>query len=205
MCFARSSPTDRTTDTATIRRWRSESLHGLLKVDDFTTARTQQGESLAKSLYAALSQMLAGSEVEVHEDGWQELHKQVVLPAIDLATATRLSMSDYHLEWQLYPRTKDKVSIIYHGEIQNYHLVDNATHKIVRPDSVLKIADDGRVGTELLVVSPALLRKKDADRTVVICKPTVLIDLDEPMGKRSKPKRALGWATGWLGGDVDVD
>ena len=188
-------------DAATIRRWRSEALHGLLKVDDFVVARIQQGEALAKSLYSALARMLCGADVDVHEDGWEELHKQVVLPAIELATAMRLSMTNYQMVPRLFNRAPDKATSIYHSEIQHYQLIDNATHKIVRPDSELKIANDGRVGVELLVVSPALLRRKDEDQRTIICKPAVLVSLDEPMGKRSKQKKALGWAPSWLGGD----
>ena len=141
---------------------------------------------LARSLYSALAHLLHGPDVMVPEDGWEKLHKQVVLPAIEIATAMRVSMTDYQLETRLFKKAPEKANAIYHNEIQHYQLVDNATHKIVRPDSTLKTADDGRIGEELLVVSPALLRKKDENHRAIICKPTILIKLDEPMGKRSK-------------------
>ena len=55
----------------------------------------------------------------------------------------------------------------------------------------------------MLVVSPALVRnQRDGNGRVMVCKPTVLIKLDEPMGKRSRGIRALGaWTPSWLGGD----
>lgn len=81
------------------------------------------------------------------------------------------------------------------------------THKVMRPDSILKVTDDGRIGEEMLVVSPALVRaQKDGKGKVMVCKPTVLVKLDEPMGKRSRGIRALGaWTPSWLAGDDGVE
>lgn len=83
-------------------------------------------------------------------------------------------------------------------------MVDITTHKIIRPDSMLKIADDGRIGEEMLVISPALVRdQQEGKGRVLVCKPSVLVKLDEPMGKRGRGGiRALGaWTPSWLGGD----
>ena len=86
-------------------------------------------------------------------------------------------------------------------------MIDLTTAKVIRPDSVLKIAEDGRIGEEMLVVSPALVRdQKDGPAKVMVCKPTVLVRLDEPMGRRSRGIRALGaWTPSWLGGDDGVE
>lgn len=190
----------------TLRRWRSEALHGLLKVDDFATARNEQGNALAKALYSALAHMLGGADITVPEEGWKELHKQIVLPAIELATAIRVSMVDYHFAVRLFNKAAEKQHTIYHNEIPHYQLVDNATHKVVRPDSVLKIAEDGRIGEELLVVSPALMRKKDEDHRAIICRPTILLKLDQPMEKRSKGVKDFGsFVSSFLSGDGGVD
>lgn len=82
-------------------------------------------------------------------------------------------------------------------------MIDIMTHKVIRPDSVLKVAEDGKIGEEMLIVSPALLRvQKDGKGKVLICKPTILVKLDEPMGKRSRGIKALGsWTPSWFGGD----
>jgi hypothetical protein len=82
-------------------------------------------------------------------------------------------------------------------------MIDIMSHKIIRPDSMLKVAEDGRIGEEKLVVSPALLRvHQDRKGKVLICKPTILLELDEPMGKRSRGIRTLGaWTPSWFGGD----
>lgn len=174
----------------------------MLKVDDFAAARSEQGNALAKCLYSALAHMLGGPDVTVHEEGWMELHKQVVLPAIELGTAIRVSMVDYHFVTRLFNKAPNKQGTIYQNEIQHYQLVDNATHKIIRPDSALKIGEAGRIGDEMLVVSPALLRRRDGDHRAIITRPTVLVKLDQPMEKRGRGVKGFGsFVSSFLGGD----
>ena len=187
-----------------LRKWRSEALHGLLKSDGFVAARAEQSEVVAKSLYSALAHMLGGTDVTVPEEGWKDLHKQVVLPAVSLSTAIRVSMEDYHFVPRLFCKAPETANIIYHNEIQHYQLIDNGTHKIIKPDSSLKINEDGRIGNKLLIVSPALLRKKDSDHSVIISKPTILIKLDQPMEKCNKGVKGLGsFVSSFLGGEDD--
>ena len=80
-------------------------------------------------------------------------------------------------------------------------MIDIVTQKILRPDSALKVREDGRIGDEMLVVVPALLRAHgDAKGGVLICKPVVLVKLDEPMGRRNRGIKALGaWTPSWFG------
>ena len=88
-------------------------------------------------------------------------------------------------------------------------MMDLATHKVIRPDSVVKVGPDGRIGDEVLVVAPALVRASRTERgvgKVVVCKATVLVRLDEPMGKRARGIKALGaWTPSWFGGDEGVE
>lgn len=72
---------------------------------------------------------------------------------------------------------------------------------------MLKIAEDGQIGEEMLVVSPAVVREqRDGKGMVMVCKPTMLVRLDEPMGKRGRGIKALGaWTPSWLGGDDGVE
>lgn len=82
-----------------------------------------------------------------------------------------------------------------------------ATNKVIRPDSVLKVAEDGRIGEEMLIVQPSLLKAPAKEGgngggggNVTLVKPTVLVKLDEPMGKRSRGIKALGeWTGSWFG------
>ena len=73
-------------------------------------------------------------------------------------------------------------------------MIDIATHKVLRPDtSVLKVAENGRIGEEVFVIAPALVRhQKVRNGKVLVCKSTVLVKLDEPMAKRGRGIQALG-------------
>ncbi len=85
-------------------------------------------------------------------------------------------------------------------EVQRCDMMDISSHKIVRPDSALKVGDNGRIGDQMLVVQPALIRsQKDGGPSVVLCKPTMLVRLDEPMGRRNKGIKSLA---SWFGGDA---
>ena len=119
---------------------------------------------------------------------------------------------------------------VYYSAIQRACMVDMATNKVIRPDSVLKVAEDGRIGEEMLIVQPSLLKAPSKEGggggggggaggvsggggggsggggggsvgNITLVKPTVLVKLDEPMGKRSRGIKALGeWTGSWFGG-----
>lgn len=130
------------------------------------------------------------------------------MPAVHLATNMRFSTSLYRIITHL-PRIASSSSaqhdnhIIYYPDIQRYTMIDVATQKVLRPDSVLKIADDGRIGEHVMVVQPLLLRmQKDSAAGVALAKPAVAVKLDEPMAKRTKGVgKVAGWASSWFGGE----
>ena len=93
---------------------------------------------------------------------------------------------------------------IYHPDIQRYTILDVATQKVLRQDSVLKVAEDGRIGEMVMVVQPLLLRmQRDSHGGIALCKATVAVKLDEPMAKRAKGVRALGALSSWFGGEQE--
>lgn len=80
-------------------------------------------------------------------------------------------------------------------------MMDNATHKIIRTDSNIRVAEDGRIGEEMFVVAPGMVRAGEGEK-MVLTKPIVLVKLDEPMGKKvGRGMKALGaWTPSWLSG-----
>lgn len=89
---------------------------------------------------------------------------------------------------------------IYISAIQKASLVDIATNKILRPDSILKVNEEGRIGEEMLIVTPSLLRtEKEKGTSHLLVKPSVLVKLDEPMGRRGRMKGLGEWAGSWFG------
>ena len=188
-------------DDKTLQNWRSETLRGLLKMDSFIEEQTRQAKLAAQSLSSALSTLISDPSSDTSSPS--EVFSQIIQPAITLATALRLSTTDYRLVFHPFIRDPSKATTAYNYEIQNSSMIDLMTHKIIRPDSVLKVADDGRLGEEMLVVSPAVGRDPgEGTGMVMVCKPTVLVKLDERMGRRGRGIKALGaWTPSWLGGD----
>lgn len=107
-------------------------------------------------------------------------------------------------------------------------MLDCATQKVVRGDSAVKVAEDGsgRIGEEMFVVSPGLMKGRvggreylggngsghesseggsaGSERTVLV-RPTMLVRLDEPMGRKKGGGGGGGGGGGlklptWLGG-----
>lgn len=159
----------------------------------------------AKVFSQALSSMLS-TILSITKSDTGILQNQVVKPAINLANAIRVSTTDYQLFSHLFARHPGHPYAIGRNEIQHHQMIDNATQKIIRPDSNVKIADDGKIGEEMFAVSPGLVRshREGADR-VVLCKPTILVKLDEPMGKRGRGAKALSsWTPSWFGGGGEV-
>lgn len=127
------------------------------------------------------------------------------MPAVHLATNMRFSTSCYRIIPQLPRNSTGQDKVIYHPDIQRYTVLDVTTQKPLRHDSVLKVAEDGRIGEHVMVIQPLLLRmQKDSNGGIALCKPIVAIKLDEPMAKRTKGVKAFaGWTSGWFGGEME--
>ncbi|MCJ1467089.1 hypothetical protein MMC07_005711 [Pseudocyphellaria aurata] len=185
-------------DAVTIRHWRSETLRGLSQMVDFNEEQRAQACSLATSLYKALSCLLPDSGTKT--DGWKDLLDHVIVPAIQVSISMRISTTTYRLTSRMAGKPPDQASIMYAHELQRCQMVDVASHKIIRSDSALKVAGDGRIGEQMLVLQPALLRyQKEGGNTLVLCKPIVLVKLDEPMGRKNKGMRKL---QSWFGAEA---
>ena len=208
-------------DTLTIHRWRSETLSALLQMPDFTAEQDRLSLAFSQSLIATLATLLHPSSP------LDDLHTRITLPAIRLSntlrTAATATISTYDFFNHLFARSNAQPFAVFRNEVAHYQLVDVATQKFVKGDSNVRVREsDGRIGEEMFVVSPGMVRSVEADgdeerrergrrkeRTVLV-KPVVLVKLDEPMGKRGKGpgvglNRALGaWTGGWFGGGGSV-
>ncbi|MDI1489566.1 MAG: hypothetical protein OHK93_000763 [Ramalina farinacea] len=204
-------------DTLTIHRWRSETLSALLQMPDFTAEQDRLSLAFSQSLIAVLATLLHPNSP------LDDLHTRITLPAIRLSntlrTAATATISTYDFFNHQFARSNAQPFAVFRNEIAHYQMVDVATQKFVKGDSNVRVREsDGRIGEEMFVVSPGMVRSVEAggeeerrergrrkERTVLV-KPVVLVKLDEPMGKRGKGpgvglNRALGaWTGGWFGG-----
>lgn len=181
----------------TVRHWRSETLKAILQLDEFRDEQRMQAVHISQSLHKSLSYLLP--EFEGKKEGWKELHDQLVFPAVQASVSIRLSTTNYRITSRIMK--SDQNTAVYVYEVPSYEMMDIMSHKIIRPDSIIKVADDGRIGEQILVIQPALLRdQKEGNGSVLLCKPTVLIRLDEPMGRRNRS--AIKGITSWLKGET---
>lgn len=172
-------------------------MRGLSELAAFKEEQRTQTISSAKALYAALSYLLPDAETK--KEGWKELLDQIIRPAVQVSTSMCMSTATYRTTTRMAGKHPDQASIMYAHELQRCHMKDIASHKIIRPDSALKVAEDGRIGELMLVLQPALLRsQREGGSNLVLCKPSMLVRLDEPMGRRNKGMRAL---QSWFGGE----
>lgn len=166
---------------------------------EFSDGQESQAIAISHSMHKILSFLLP--TIERKEEGWKQLYDQLVIPAIHTAMSIRLSTTNYRIVSPI-AKSSDHAKVIYINEIQRYELIDIMSQKIIRADSNLKVAEDGRIGEQVLVIQQALLRdQKDGGASVLLCKPTVLVRLDEPMGRRNRgTMRALqSWFKGESG------
>lgn len=181
----------------TIRHWRSETLNAILHLDDFRDEQRRQAIAISQLLQESLSHLLP--EMEGKKEGWKELYDHLIAPAIDVSMSIRLSTSDYRISSRILKHS-DQGIMAYINDIQRCEMMDILSHKIIRPDSVLKVAEDGRIGEQMLVVQPALLRaQKEGGGNILLCKPTILVRLDEPMGRRNRG--TIKVLSSWLKGE----
>lgn len=171
-------------DTLTIQRWRSETLQALAKIDGFQAEQHRQATLVSKSLYSALAYLLpelsTSSSSSSGEGGWKRLHETVTMPAVHLATNMRFSTSVYRIITHL-PRSAhhggsggsgSNPGVIFHNDISRYTIIDIATQKVLRQDSILKIGEEGRIGEAVFLVQPLLLRMQKVSTGVSEARPS---------------------------------
>ena len=79
----------------------------------------------------------------------------------------------------IYQCSIHESSTVFKQELQQCEMMDLTSHKTIRADNILKVDNDGRIGEQMLCVQPALFLLVE-----FLCKPTILVKLDEPMVQR---------------------
>ena len=183
-------------DAVSIRSWRSETLKAICSMDEFRDEQRQKAYALSQDLYESLAYFLP--ELTRKPDGWKPFYEQVVARCIRCSMSMRLSTADYSIR---SPATKhrDVAPTVFFNDIRQYNMIDILTQKMIRAEGGLKIGEDGRIGQQMLVVQPALLKvQKTGPGLIVMCKPTLLVKLDEPLARKSRAIKAI---SSWFAGD----
>ncbi|KAI4123844.1 MAG: hypothetical protein LQ347_005990 [Umbilicaria vellea] len=140
----------------------------------------QEADDVSQFLCSALSYLLQDGYRE--KEAGDKLHRQIIIPAMQLARTICLSPATYRIVGG-GPQT----TAVCKEDLQRYIMEDIVTHRMVAPENVGVTGMDGRIGERKLVVYPGLQRHHGRDGLdVLLCKPVILVDLDAALRPRSR-------------------
>lgn len=146
----------------------------VLAIDD------QRANDISQSLCSALSSLLQDGHCK--KEAQNQLHKQITVPALQLARCLRLSTATYRIV-----RGRPLTTSVYEEDMQRCIIIDLATQRSVLPKNVGVVGRYGRIGEQKLMVHSGLQRCHDGyGRDVTLCKPMILVNLDAPLRPRSR-------------------
>ena len=136
---------------------------------------------LSSNLFTRLSRdlpvLFSGSQTRA------TFYDQVLLPAVKLANAIRMSTSDYvvwipeSLITSFKPVTIDK--------LKSCKIIDFKSGKQLKPDSAVVADKDGIIGKIIICLEPCLYRVTKGKKTT-LHQEKILVELCHPLGKRIK-------------------
>ncbi|KIW81061.1 hypothetical protein Z517_04084 [Fonsecaea pedrosoi CBS 271.37] len=114
------------------------------------------------------------------------LCRQIVQEAGDLAENIRHSMSQFDFEFELdHPVIKAE-------QVKDFTIIDSRTGSILSSSAIPVVGSAGRVGEFQVLVYPAFVRRSTESRKkIVLVKPTIVVEFDQPVrrGKKDKSSR----------------
>ncbi|MCJ1392988.1 hypothetical protein MMC18_005860 [Xylographa bjoerkii] len=172
---------------ASIQQWRANALSAMLNLPSF---KAIQGDSATKvtreaeNIFGPLLPRLAPSAME-------RFHFHITLPAIDLACNLRRSLIHYYFVYDIYegqrPSIRPGLALQKKGrpvdqaERGKINIVDIDSHKTLKPSQALALMQDGKIGEEIMLIHPALCRRKGDGDEVTLRKSLHLVTLLEPL------------------------
>jgi hypothetical protein len=113
------------------------------------------------------------------------LFEWVFVRALQVSNSIKLARDSY----PIFNRrdTTDNSTAMFIQDLEKNELRDITSKRKILVD-IVKADQDGRIGEEMLWVQPGLLKVQDNDKNILLCQPTILVKLDEPLGR---PKRGV--------------
>ena len=162
---------------------------------DFEKRQSKAAEKIVEKAQTFLAPVLPGLD----HGALISLYKDVVEVAIRLATSMRLSTKRYYFSFAMSPDSpmaspspyqltaSGAGGKLYRSDSERYQLRDLSTGKRLKANKASRDARDEIIGERILLVEPALRRRRRGAEDVVLQKPLVLAQLSEPpRGSSSK-------------------
>ena len=111
-------------------------------------------------------------------------YNQVLVPAVKLANAMKMSTSEYVVTIPQLLVTRFKPVTM--DMLKKSKMLDSKSGKHLKPDSAVVADKDGVIGNFIIGLEPELCRVAKGKETMLY-PATILVELFHPLGKRVKP------------------
>ena len=167
-----------------IQSWKAEALTAIAATADYTDHRVKASNNLWISLISELANFFPfiGDDATCQN----ALYEKVVVPAVDLAIRIQTSTTVY----RFIPRFSSKIKlcrlVVDLCEVSDLKMIDIKSGKQLRSESQLVANGEGTIGDQLLVLTPALMRRQSANNYIRLTQEVILVELYKPVGRRGR-------------------
>lgn len=154
---------------------------------NFAKRQSKAAEKMVEKAQSFLAPVLPGLD----HAGLVSLHKDVVEVAMNLATDIRLSSKSYYFSFAMSlssqvvtPTSSCQLptggSKLYSSDLERYQVRDLGTGKTLKLSKPSRESRDEIIGKRILLVEPALCRRRRGAEDAILQKARVLAHLSEP-------------------------
>jgi len=151
---------------------------------EYKQDRTEATNKLGISLITTLASVLPG--VVESEPSQKNLYQKIIEPAVDLAVKIQTSAAEYHFNPRIAKKGPAARRSITSSDIQDFKMVDIKSGKRLKMDSQVVPNNNGRIGDQILILTPALIRCQPGSMSVRLSQQAILVELDNPLGRRGR-------------------
>ncbi|KAL9000688.1 MAG: hypothetical protein Q9169_000724 [Polycauliona sp. 2 TL-2023] len=168
-------------DPGSIKTWLSEALCALQ-----TTANYQQSSRKANLdlLNQIFDEMARYFPVVKEEGGNTILWESVIRPAVTLAKKIQSSPTRYEFVPTVASLARFQYCNVQQNRLSNNKLIDVVSRKTLKASSSIRTDEKGSIGTQIMILAPALYRCDPGKDPLLLVKETDLVKLHTPLGRR---------------------
>lgn len=172
--------------TDQVKLWKADLLTAMVSKEELQQGYNHYLQSVSLWFYPLLKAVL--SHQERQDDILPSFHK-LTEEAGELSKLFGLSLSSYRFQCDFFPNSPIDSRTLWHDSVNKYKFIDVKTGQDIRGSSSFQRGEDGKVGTMLCVIFPALVREKtENSEEIELQKATVLLEPQFPLIRRGRAK-----------------
>ncbi|KAI4268934.1 MAG: hypothetical protein L6R38_007670 [Xanthoria sp. 2 TBL-2021] len=169
-------------DTGSIRTWLSEALCALTTTADYQQSSRKVNGDIVTQVFDEVARFFP--IVKKEQEGLIILWETVVRPAVTLAKKIQTSPTYYEFLPKIGSLSQFRYCDVHRAELPNYKLIDIASRKTLKVNSPVRPNEKGHIGTQIMVLAPALYRRDPGQAPLLLVKEIDLVELHTPLGRR---------------------